>query len=156
MRKIRIFVFFISFLFLFILNFSGLKFAHSSTPSLESRNFFVDTKNKSYSKGNLITFRYQGQEKYKYKKNDYFTKEVSCISGDVLVSKDNKYYCNKKYLGEVKKFDLDLKPIKPFIFNGIIPENKIFVLGEHEFSFDSRYFGFVDNHDIVGKTVAIF
>ncbi|EAL3751808.1 S26 family signal peptidase, partial [Campylobacter coli] len=43
-----------------------------------------------------------------------------------------------------------------FIFNGVIPKDKFFVMGTHPRSFDSRYWGFVDRKDIKGVSIWAF
>ena len=41
------------------------------------------------------------------------------------------------------------KSLKPYVFNGVIPNNKYFVSGIHPKSWDSRYFGFIDKNRII-------
>jgi len=38
----------------------------------------------------------------------------------------------------------------------MIPEGKLFVEGDTKYSFDSRYWGFVDKSEIVGRVIPIF
>ena len=77
-------------------------------------------------------------------------KRVIAIPGDHLIIKDSKVYIN----GEVQN--------EPYIHNEytsgdidiIIPENKIFTMGDNrEKSLDSRYdeVGLVDEDDLMGK-----
>jgi len=37
-----------------------------------------------------------------------------------------------------------LKPMKSFVYDGVIPVGKAFVYGGNKDSFDSRYWGFID------------
>ncbi|WP_325099558.1 S26 family signal peptidase [Campylobacter sp. TTU-622] len=55
-----------------------------------------------------------------------------------------KYYCDNVFLGIAQKTDKDGNKVEQFIFNGVIPKDKFFVMGTHPRSFDSRYWGFVD------------
>jgi len=59
-------------------------------------------------------------------------------------------------IGNPKKESIDgrlLTPLKP----GVIPEGKVFVMGEHERSFDSRYeeLGLVPEEDLQGRLIAL-
>lgn len=73
-----------------------------------------------------------------------FAKKIGCSPGELLIIKDESIYCNnidlklkKPQVSTYEKFDL-------FSYSGIIPSGKYFMIGESEYSFDSRYFGFID------------
>lgn len=51
-----------------------------------------------------------------------------------------------------KQIRMEIK-VEQFIFNGVIPKDKFFVMGTHPRSFDSRYWGFVDRKDIKGVSI---
>ena len=72
------------------------------------------------------------------------TKRVACVAGDLLRYERGAHFCNGKYLGQVLKRDSQSVPLPEFIWNGPVPEGKVFLTGDHVRSFDSRYFGFVN------------
>lgn len=84
------------------------------------------------------------------------TKQIACETGDRLTVDRKAYYCNDKFLGLAKKHSLKGEPVANFEYNGIVPEHKLFVMGNHKDSFDSRYFGFLDRKDIKAKAVPVW
>ncbi|MCA0149031.1 MULTISPECIES: signal peptidase I [Rossellomorea] len=94
-------------------------------------------------------------------KEDY-VKRIIGLPGDKIVYKDDKLYVNGKYYPEpyLEKFKQEYigsKLTGDFTLQEItgektVPKGKIFVLGDNRRgSMDSRYFGFVDREQIVGK-----
>lgn len=88
---------------------------------------------------------------YKYLKSDLVkgdsiivTKRVVCTAGDTLIEKDRHFLCNGEHVAVAKTTSTQGKPLTPFAWNGPIPAGKVFLLGEHLDSFDSRYWGFAD------------
>lgn len=74
----------------------------------------------------------------------YLFKEIGCRGGQELqTSITGEYFCESKYLGSAKPTDKNGKPVEHFVFNGIVPQGSFFMVGTHERSYDSRYYGFV-------------
>ncbi len=71
-------------------------------------------------------------------------KIARCLPGEKLKVLDRAYYCNGEYLGRAKEYSLKGEKVDNFIHDGIVPPGKIFVMGEHKDSLDSRYFGFIE------------
>ncbi len=71
-------------------------------------------------------------------------KRVGCLPGDRLVNEDIEYFCNDNYLGQCKTG----KNIVPFRFSGTVPPGMVFLIGDRDNSYDSRYFGFKSIADI--------
>ena len=83
-------------------------------------------------------------------------KRISCVEGEHLYCNGaGAYYCGKRFLGMAKKISRKGEPVRPFVFNGIVPVNKIFATGEHKDSYDSRYFGFVERSKIKGLAIPL-
>ena len=81
-------------------------------------------------------------------------KKIGCTEGNNLhVNKNNFYYCNDEYLGTIKHFTKTGVPLYPFYFNGPVPQGKLFVIGDHKDSYDSKYVGFINKSDV--KAVAL-
>jgi hypothetical protein len=65
-------------------------------------------------------------------------KKVGCRAGDLLSSRGGQFFCNAVPICKA------LPGNEPFEFNGSVPEGKVFLIGDSPNSYDSRYFGFVD------------
>jgi conjugal transfer pilin signal peptidase TrbI len=83
------------------------------------------------------------------------TKRVACVAGEVLKFENGRHYCDGQYLGSVLKRTSTGLPLNAFDYNGPVPDGKAFLVGDHERSFDSRYFGFV-NVDAMTRLTPIF
>ncbi|MEW6489589.1 MAG: S26 family signal peptidase [Thermodesulfobacteriota bacterium] len=84
-------------------------------------------------------------------------KEVGCGPGDELrVYATGDVYCNGDYLGWALAEDSEGNPLPLFRFDGVIPEGKLFVVGHHPRSWDSRYFGFVDVEEVLNRAYPLF
>ncbi len=84
-------------------------------------------------------------------------KQVGCGPGDELrVYATGDVYCNGDYLGWALAEDSEGNPLPLFQFDGVIPEGKLFVVGHHPRSWDSRYFGFVDVEEVLNRAYPLF
>ena len=72
------------------------------------------------------------------------TKKITCTEGSLLTVKNRIFYCDGKALGQAKQISSrgDILPV--FAWNGVIPDGKVFLTGQHPDSFDSKYWGFFD------------
>jgi conjugal transfer pilin signal peptidase TrbI len=75
-------------------------------------------------------------------------KIARCLPGEYLKVSDRLYYCNGEYLGRAKEHSLKGEKVDNFVYDGVVPSGKIFVMGEHKDSLDSRYFGFIEVTDV--------
>ncbi|WP_165980609.1 signal peptidase I [Macrococcus carouselicus] len=102
------------------------------------------------------------------KKDDY-VKRVIGISGDKVMYKDDQLYINDKkvdepYLEENKLSKTNVQLTENFSVKDItapsvatIPDGKLLVLGDNrEVSKDSRYFGLIDEDQVVGEVALRF
>lgn len=103
-------------------------------------------------KNKLIFFLLPKQTPY-FAKHSNFAKYVRCEGGDILSVKGLQYFCNDELIGVAKTEDKNGKRVEHFVFNGQIPYGQYFVMGTHERSYDSRYWGFVDYSLIKGVSV---
>lgn len=74
----------------------------------------------------------------------HLTKQVVCIAGQVVQYRDDHFYCDAADLGGVLHQTYSGTPIAVAHVDGPIPDGKVFVLGQHPRSFDSRYLGLID------------
>lgn len=83
-------------------------------------------------------------------------KQISCVEGEYLYCNSaGAYYCGNRFLGMAKTKSKKGEPVQPFVYNGIVPTNKIFATGGHKDSYDSRYFGFVEKSKITGLAIPL-
>lgn len=134
------------------------KFTITRSPSLRHRVFYLDKSPaaRGLKRGDYVVFTIQDR-RVEGGKKVLLTKEIGCAPGDTLSIQGRDYYCNgANYLGKAKETTLNGERLSNFIFNGTVPEGKIFVAGHHKDSFDSRYFGFIDTSDITAKAYPVF
>jgi signal peptidase I len=115
---------------------------------------YMDQKDRIPIKGEYYGFIFKAGKNNKYGMR--FVKKVTCVSGERLTHLGRDFYCNGHFLGRAKVWDKSGNPAGLFDFNGIIPDRKFFAMGEHQDSYDSRYWGFVDYSWILGKIHRIF
>lgn len=84
-------------------------------------------------------------------------KQVGCGPGDRLrLDAVGDVYCDEDYLGRTLAEDSEGNRLPLFRFDGVIPEGKLFVVGHHPRSWDSRYFGFVDVEEVLNRAYPLF
>ena len=107
--------------------------------------------------GDVVVFRFPQDRSVDY------IKRVVGVSGDTVVIKNKKVFVNDKVVEEIHaQYTSDsivpaaagprdnFGPIK-------VPEGKIFVMGDNrDNSYDSRFWGFVDQRDVLGKASIIY
>jgi len=111
----------------------------------------------------------------KMPKEDPFAKGVNivkragCLAGDELLVKGKDYYCIRKegkrsiFLGTAKERTRNGMKVDQFNPCGggnecrvKVPEGHIFVIGDHNDSYDSRYFGWVPYERIITVAKPLF
>ncbi len=91
-----------------------------------------------------------------------FIKRVVGVEGDVIEIRNKRVYINGEpekadyaiYLdSHIQQYDKNRDNLGPLK----VPEDSVFVLGDNrDFSYDSRFWGFVDMEDIKGKAFMIY
>ena len=114
---------------------------------------FLTLKGCRSKKGDIVQIKDHAP---KYYPKVSFTKRLMGIAGDEIRVKGQDISINDTYIGKTSSktsFDKPLTPIKP----GIIPAGYVFVAGDHERSYDSRYeeFGLVRQENIKGRCLKI-
>jgi signal peptidase I len=122
--------------------------------SIPGHLFWLIKDNRPLQRGDIISFRFSGS-KY-FPQGAQFLKIIACLPGDDLQEKERCFYCNGKFIGCAKRYDRKGNPVSFFIFKGKVPDGKYFVVGIHPDSYDSRYWGFVDKEQIIGRVKKIF
>jgi type IV secretory pathway protease TraF len=81
-------------------------------------------------------------------------KRVGCKPGGVLSTRNAMVYCDEVFLGIALRGVVSREQeVKQFVFNGAVPEGKLFLVGDSADSYDSRYFGFVNTDQVFGRVV---
>lgn len=107
--------------------------------------------------GDVIVFKYPEDP------TRDFIKRVIGVGGDTVESRNKVIYVNGRKLVEpyVQHVDSSIKPggIDPRDNFGpiTVPKGDVFVMGDNrDESYDSRYWGFVDDNQILGKAIIIY
>jgi conjugal transfer pilin signal peptidase TrbI len=124
----------------------------STSPSLDHRIFFLLQLSESdqIKTGDFIVFSHpdtQHIHRGLNVENDLLIKKVGCAPGEMLTTQTGTIYCENSFLGTNLISDGEGRPLPQFTYNGLVPANKYFMIGGHERSFDSRYFGFINAYD---------
>lgn len=85
--------------------------------------------------------------------DEHIIKRIIGLPGETVEYHDNKLYIDDKLVDDVITKDTSDFSTLDMVEDGIIPDNKYFVLGDNrDNSTDSRIIGLIDKKDIVGKT----
>jgi len=134
------------------------KLAITKTPSLKHRVYYISkiSAKDTIKRNNYVLFKMKENRYVENEGNLDVMKIAVCVTGDTLTESNRDYYCNGVYLGHAKEQSLKGQKVDNFKFNGLIPPDNIFVMGQHKDSFDSRYYGFVERKDVKAITYPIF
>lgn len=132
----------------------GISIGINPTESQPYRLFLI-LKNRPFGQGDLIAFRFPGSEYYS--EGSLFVKEVRGMPGDGLeMRNDHTVWLNGRFLDTVRAIDSKGKAVKPFFFDGLIPEGHYFLYSPAPNSYDSRYYGLIGKERIVGKATPLW
>lgn len=121
----------------------------STSPSLDHRVFLrlaLDG-HEGRLKGEYLVFSHPGGAHIHqglHQGNDLLIKQVGCRPGEKLTIENRQVSCQGMPLGEQLETDGQGRQLPRFTYDGIVPPGKYFMIGSHERSYDSRYFGFID------------
>lgn len=110
---------------------------------------------KQLERGDLVFWKPQGA--LSYVKQDYVMKRVTGVPGDRLRVKDGRVEINGQLVSDgMPLVDTKSISLKAFERDEVIPRGHVFMSGVHQLSNDSRYWGYLDVAQIVGKAHEIF
>lgn len=125
-------------------------------------HLFLNLKHLTPNKGQYTCFHspwYGGQviKKVISTEGDILTYDKDGNLWLVIFERESKFQVKRLKIGKHKEFAKDGRKLTP-IKSGFIPKGKVFVLGEHERSFDSRYqeLGLILTKDLRGRLIALF
>lgn len=114
----------------------------------------LDKYNRTPTKGDYYAFMFYAVQNERY--GQQFVKKVGCVEGEHLYNVGRKFYCNGQYVGTAKEKDKKGNPAPLYNYNGIIEKGKFFAVGEMIDSYDSKYWGVVDNNWVIGKVIKLW
>jgi len=89
--------------------------------------------------------------------HDQMLKKVGCLPGEQLTMDEaNRFFCNGRSLGQALEADSKGRPLPRFSFTGPVPAGKLFMVGTHPRSYDSKYYGFIDVHEISHQALPLW
>ena len=107
--------------------------------------------------GDIVVFRFPLDRSVDY------IKRVVGVAGDTIIIKDKKVFVNDKLVENphAQYTSNSLMPAEAGPRDNFgpvkVPEGKIFVMGDNrDNSYDSRFWGFVDQRDVLGKAYIIY
>lgn len=92
-------------------------------------------------KGDYVTFELHNKKLPNG--HAFLTKRIGCTSGDNLENRAGAFFCNGDYMVTALDKDGYGNALSQYRVNGIIPDNKAFVIGDNPSSYDSRYWGLI-------------
>jgi conjugal transfer pilin signal peptidase TrbI len=107
-------------------------------------------------RGDLVVYRFDGDELMHVRKGQRFFKRVVGMPGDPVSVEGRRVLVNGVDVGITKHYTRDGHRLEP-IAAGVIPQGHYYVQGTHEMSFDSRYraSGLVHASQIIGTAHVI-
>ena len=148
--------------FAFILAGSWLpcRITMATSGSLDHRVFFLLPAPAKIESGDYLVFRHQGLSQVQQglrADHDQMIKKVGCLPGEQLtMDAANHFFCNGRSLGQALEADSKGRPLSLFSFNGTVPSDKLFMVGTHPRSYDSKYYGFIDAHEILHHALPLW
>ena len=134
---------------------------YNATDSLP-HGFYRVIKQEIYERGDLIVFPVPEEvrslvlERGWLKPDSYLIKPLAAINGDKVWITCGQVFVNGKSFGAIKKQDKEGLPLPSLVIDGKLSPRKIAVLQRSDDSFDSRYFGQIDESQIIGRAVPIW
>ena len=132
----------------------------ATSGSLEHRVFFLLPAPAKVELGDYLVFRHQDISQVQpglRGDHDQMIKKVGCLPGEQLtMDAASHFFCNGRSLGQALETDSKGRPLPIFSFNGPVPADKLFMIGTHPRSYDSKYFGFIDVHEILHQALPLW
>ena len=110
----------------------------------------------SYKHGEMVFFKPQ-KDILSYVKSEYISKVVVGVPGDKLTISQGTIFINSKKVVSGFPLAQEFYHHQPGDYDQtmIIPDHKLFLVGYHPLSDDSRYWGFLDTSIVAGKAIPL-
>lgn len=139
---------------------SRYTFAYNGAISdcLKVKFLLVDTWNKDVKRGDLAAF-YMNKENKLFPKGMKWFKKVGAHGGDIVnvtyddMTVNNSIHYNINLWYTLSKLKMDMSEITQHVE---VESNELFMIGETPTSYDSRFWGPIEQSDVIGVAYAIF
>ena len=144
---------------LLFLQFSPIRWAAVLHHSIKYDLVWWVDDTSAWNAGQYILAAWRGDDPQKQGLSDgmVLTKRVGCKPGQRLRIEELRYFCDGEFLGSALRGVMSRRqPIIPYFGDGydkVIPEGKLFLIGDNSDSYDSRYFGFIDIGQVFGRVL---
>ena len=132
----------------------------ATSASLDHRVFLLRPVPAQIETGDYLVFRHRDLAQVRQglgANRERMIKRVGCRPGEWLqVDAELRFSCNGRPLGQALATDSQGRPLPRFTHNGPVPAGQLFLVGTHPRSYDSRYFGFVDAHEILHQALPLW
>ncbi|WP_306549135.1 S26 family signal peptidase [Desulfobulbus sp.] len=132
----------------------------ATSGSLDHRLFFLLPTPAKVELGDYLVFRHRDLSQVQLglrADHDQMIKKVGCLPGEEMtLDAANHFFCNGRLLGQALEADSKGRPLPLFSFNGPVPADKLFMVGTHPRSYDSKYYGFIDVHEISHQALPLW
>jgi type IV secretory pathway protease TraF len=136
------------------------RLAVATSGSLDHRVFFLLSPPAHIERGEHLVFRHRDLTQVQpglRSGHDRMIKQVGCLPGEHLTRDEaNRFSCNGRPLGQALAADSKGQPLPRFSWNGPVPAGKLFMIGTHPRSYDSKYYGFIDVHEILYQALPLW
>lgn len=119
--------------------------------------YLIDLKDKQLERNKIFAFSSRGTQPF-FEDGTTMVKYLRGMEGDrIKIDKDQNILINDKQQGWGLFLSTHLEQ-SPTAFMGekTLAENELWFMGEHDLSFDSRYWGMVHNEQIIGRAYPLF
>jgi len=118
--------------------------------------YLIDTYNKDIWRGDLIAFRAERMAPF-FKDGQIIVKIAAGVTGDTIHVDTQHTTINGERIIDGLPLTEKLKKLpSQFKRNETIPPAAYWVTGQTDKSFDSRYWGYVYDHQVIGRAYALF
>ena len=132
----------------------------ATSGSLDHRVFLLRPVPARIETGDYLVFRHRDLAQVRQglgANRERMIKRVGCRPGEWLqVDAEQRFACDGRLLGQALATDSQGRPLPRFTHNGPVPAGQLFLVGTHHRSYDSRYFGFVDAHEILHQALPLW
>ena len=132
----------------------------ATSGSLDHRVFLLRPVPARIETGDHLVFRHRDLAQVRQglgANREWMIKRVGCRPGERLhVDAQHRFTCDGRPLGSALATDSQGRPLPRFTHNGPVPAGQLFLVGTHPRSYDSRYFGCVDAHEILHQALPLW
>jgi conjugal transfer pilin signal peptidase TrbI len=120
------------------------------------RWFLIDRHDRDITQGEIIAFAALGLGPY-FRDGQVIIKRAAGVPGDRIQVDPATVRINGAKVGEGLALAGTLKrPPEDFLRDDIVPPGHLWMMGATADSFDSRYWGFLREHQVIGRTYALW